>query len=172
MRVAVHEAASKEDFTEFGLLVRQYTQWCADRYKDYPGFVDAAFNYQSLDTELSDLSRAYGPPIGRTILAVCEGETAGCGAYHRLSDGSCEIKRMFVPTRFHRKGVGKKICQKLISSAQADGYSLIRLDSGNLFSEAHELYHSLGFVECAPYVDYPKELQPFIIFMELRLSSP
>jgi hypothetical protein len=69
--VAVYEATSEEDFAAFGSLVRQYTQWCAHRYIDYPGIVDMAFNHQSLDAELNDLTR---PSKARRKPSVISGE--------------------------------------------------------------------------------------------------
>lgn len=79
------------------------------------------------------------------------------------------MKRVFVPQRYQGAGLGRRICTKLISAAQSDGFQLMRLDTGSIMNEAISLYQSFGFKECAPYYDCPKNLMPYFVFMELSL---
>lgn len=79
------------------------------------------------------------------------------------------MKRLFVPTRYQGAGTGRKLCEALLQTAKADGFRLMRLDTGNLFAEAIRLYQSAGFQPCAAYSDYPSELQPYMVFMEREL---
>jgi ribosomal protein S18 acetylase RimI-like enzyme len=81
------------------------------------------------------------------------------------------MKRVFVPERFRGAGLGRKLCGALIASARDDGFRSMKLDTGNLMQEAIALYGSLGFRECAPYIDYPAKLMPHFVFMELRLAD-
>jgi hypothetical protein len=48
---------------------------------------------------------------------------------------------------------------------------LMRLDTGNLFAEAIAMYRKLGFRDCAPHLEYPEKLLPYLVFMELPLSE-
>jgi len=95
----------------------------------------------------------------------------GAGAYRRLEDGSCEMKRLFVPAAFKGLGLGRRLARALIDAARAEGYGLMRLDTGNLLSEAIALYRSLGFRDCAPHRSYPAQLLPYLVFLELPLDG-
>lgn len=171
MATTIREAASKADYDAFGRVIRAYVEWCRERYKAMPWLVDAAFGYQALDEELKDLPAKYGPPEGRTFLAFEEGQVAGGVAYHRLSDGVCEMKRMFVFKEHAGRGIGRLLCRTLIDEASAAGFSTMRLDTSRDMREAIALYKSAGFVSCAPYIDYPERLKSMILFMELPLAA-
>ena len=171
MPEAIHVAAGPEDYAAFAGLVTEYVDWCRMRYREDAWFVNEVFGHQSLATELEALATTYGPPNGRAMLAVRDDEVCGGGAHRRLSDGTCEMKRLFVPSRFGGTGTGRRLCDALIRSARAEGFPLMRLDTGNLFKEAIAMYKSMGFRECAPHHDYPSELMPYLVFMELPLQD-
>ncbi|HEY4066145.1 MAG TPA: GNAT family N-acetyltransferase [Burkholderiaceae bacterium] len=169
----IRPASSPSDFAAFASLVTEYVAWFRTRYHDDADFVDGIFGHQSLDAELQALPRAYAAPNGRALLAVREdGQVAGAGAYRRLPDGACEMKRLFVPARFGGHGTGRRLCNTLIASARDDGYALMRLDTGRRLLEAISMYESLGFTRCPPYHEYPAALMREIVFMELSLSKP
>lgn len=171
MTQSIRQAVSAPDFEAFGALIREYVDWCRARYSDQPWFFEAVFGYQALDRELEGLSSAYGPPRGKALLAVQEGQVWGAVAYRRLSGSVCEMKRMFVPARFHGKGLGRRLCQAIVDQARADGFSTMRLDTAKDFVEALGLYRSIGFADCAPYVDYPEPIKPMIVFLEMGLTE-
>ena len=52
-----------------------------------------------------------------------------------------------------------------------DELRLMKLDTGVLMNEAIAMYRSLGFRECAAYIDYPARLMPYLVFLELRLAD-
>src|SRR5262249_29695486 len=140
---AIFAASTTSDYAAFAGLVREYTDWCRQRYQEDSWFVDQAFGHQSLDRELENLSAAYGPPQGRAFLGCRDRDIIGCGAYRKLSDEICEMKRLFVPDRFRGQGTGRKLCNTLIIAARADGFTLMRLDTGSLLVEAIALYESI-----------------------------
>jgi len=47
----------------------------------------------------------------------------------------------------------------------------MRLDTGNLLTEAITMYRKLGFKDCAPRLEYPEKLLPYLVFMELPLRD-
>ncbi len=165
----IYSASTSADYQALAALVSEYVQWCRARYRADPWFVSEVFGHQSLDSELQSLADAYGPPRGRTLLAARDGVIQGGGAYRRLADGSCEMKRLFVPDRYQGGGIGRRLCRALIESARGEGFQLMRLDTANLFAEAIALYRSMGFRDCAPHHRYPVELMPYLVFMELPL---
>ena len=127
------------------------------------------FGHQSLASELDSLSSKYAPPQGRALLAMRDDEAVGCGAYRRLDDDACEMKRLFVPDRHRGHGFGRSLSAALIASARDDGYDVMRLDTCDRFTEAIAMYETLGFSMCAPYRHYPPELAAHLVFMELPL---
>ena len=171
MTETIAEAATAGDYESFAQLVREYTDWCRIRYGEDKWFVDAAFNHQSLDAELAVLAISYGPPKGKTLLAKSDGEVCGGVAYRKLSDSICEMKRLFVLDRFKGKGIGRRLCEAIIGEARTDGFQIMRLDTGNLLTEAIKMYEAFGFRPCEAYNEYPEELLPYIVFMEKRLTD-
>jgi len=167
----IFAASTTSDYEAFARVVRDYVDWCRWRYRTDAWFVDQVLSHQSLDRELQDLSSSYGPPNGKTFLARDGDEVCGGVAYRRLSNDICEMKRLFVFDRFQGKGYGRRLCQALIAAAKDEGYKLMRLDTANLLSEAIALYESLGFRRCAPYIDYPDRLMPYLMFMEMPLAG-
>ena len=164
-------ATTAEDYAAFAAMVREYVEWCRERYADDSWFIDAAFGHQSLELELQALPTAYGPPKGKTLLAKSNGEAIGCIAYRRLSDTICEMKRLYVRVGGQSRGLGRRLSAALIDVAREDGFELMRLDTAKLLTEAIALYTSLGFRDCPPYNEYPDALKPYIVFMDLRLGA-
>jgi len=81
------------------------------------------------------------------------------------------MKRLYVSERFKGRGIGRRLAEALIDAARMDGFELMRLDTGNLLTEAITMYRKLGFKDCAPYLEYPQKLLPYLVFMELPLSN-
>jgi ribosomal protein S18 acetylase RimI-like enzyme len=167
---AIQAAATPNDFAAFAGLVAEYVDWCRRRYADHPWFVERVFGHQSLADELAALPRAYSAPRGTARLFVVAGEVRGGGAVRRLADGSCEMKRLFVPDRRRGQGIGRRLCEALIAAARREGYPLMRLDTAARFTEAIALYEAFGFRRCAPHLPYPPDLMPHLVFMELPLA--
>ena len=167
----IYLAKTPSDYEAFGALVGEYVGWCRTRYQDDTWFVEQVFGYQDLDQELRELATAYGPPNGKTLLVRSDDQVSGGGAFRRLPDGSCEMKRLYVSERFKGRGIGRRLAEALIDAARMDGFELMRLDTGNLLTEAITMYRKLGFKDCAPYLEYPQKLLPYLVFMELPLSN-
>jgi GNAT superfamily N-acetyltransferase len=159
-------ATTPSDYEAFGLLIREYWDWLRSRYAD---MVDAIGDSQGLTEELNNLSTVYGPPRGKVLLAERDGQVVGGIAYRDLGDGACEMKRLFVPVRFQGHGTGRLLCETLIEEATADGYDVMRLDTGAKNSEALVMYESLGFQPCPAYHEYPSQLMAHLLFLEKQL---
>jgi ribosomal protein S18 acetylase RimI-like enzyme len=165
----IHQAASAHDFAAFGGLIKDYVAWCRVRFAADPGLVDRIFGIQSLDAELKELAYKFTPPEGRGFLARDGGAALGCCAFRRLAPKICEMKRLYVAASVHGQGIGRRLCVSAIERARDDRYTLMRLDTLRLFTESIALYRSLGFREREPYIDYPPEILPDVLFMELGL---
>jgi len=165
----IEVATLEADYDAFASLVREYWGWLEDRYADLPGFIDSIGDHQALDAELDSLRTMYGPPEGRVLLAYRGDVVTGGVAMKDLHDGTCEMKRLYVPERFHGQGTGRRLVSELIDRATADGFELMRLDTGQQNTEAIAMYESLGFRHCPPHHEYPAELVAFLRFMERPL---
>ena len=115
--------------------------------------------FQGFEQELAELPGDYAEPAGALLLALIDGEVAGCGAMRPLTDvdypNACEMKRLYVRRAFRRFGLGRLIAQALIDRARAAGYSSMLLDTLDEMESARELYASLGFTEVPPYYYNP-----------------
>ena len=162
-------AETPEHFQAFGAVCRAYVDWCRARYADMPWFVEEVFGYQSLEEELTMLAHKYGQPAGRTFLAVGAERVVAGGAYRKLSDTVCELKRLYVTDEARGQGLGRKLSDALMAAAKADGYATMRLDTGDRLAEAISMYESMGFHHIAPYQEYPSRLAPHLVFLEKAL---
>ena len=80
------------------------------------------------------------------------------------------MKRIYVSPRARGYGLGRQLIKRLEEAAQAEGLSLLRLETGPRQPEALALFAAHGFARCGHFGDYPTD-DPLSIFMEKRLSS-
>jgi putative acetyltransferase len=127
--------------------------------REYAASLSIDLCFQGFEAELATLPGAYAEPAGILLLALVDGEVAGCGAVRPLADvdypNACEMKRLFVRRAFRRFGLGRLIAQALIDHARAAAYSTMLLDTLDEMESARELYASLGFSEVPPYYYSP-----------------
>ena len=135
-------------------------------FREYEAWLKVDLCFQSFEAELSSLPLPYVPPHGALLLAMEEGEVAGCGAFRPLLENACELKRMFLRPAFRGKGNGRKLANALIDLARAAGYGSVRLDTFDFMREAIKLYQSLGFRRVERYYHNP---HPGALFFELDL---
>ncbi|NKB26671.1 MAG: GNAT family N-acetyltransferase [Rhodobacteraceae bacterium] len=147
--VTISAARSHADIADAGALFLAYAQFLEDDFG-----IDLAF--QNFSEELAGLPGKYAPPDGEILLArAVGGACVGCIAYRRHDADSCEMKRLYVVPDARGHALGRQLIDALLTSAQANGYRRIILDTGEFLDAAVSLYQSYGFVEIPPYNDSP-----------------
>ena len=136
-------------------------------FLEYAQSLGFSLCFQNFDQELANLPGGYAPPDGRLLLAAYESQLAGCVALHKLSTGSCEMKRLYLRSQFRGKRLGRVLADRIISEARRIGYQRMCLDSVEpVMQEAVAMYRKIGFREIEPYCSNPI---PGALYMELDL---
>ena len=123
--------------------------------------------FRALVTELDEeLDERYGAQmdffgqynhssdIETALVALLDGDLAGCGCFKLYSENTVEIKRIFVPKRFRGMGVARAIMAELESWARELGYEFAILETGILQPEAIRLYERAGYARIPNYPPY------------------
>jgi GNAT superfamily N-acetyltransferase len=162
-------AETDEDLDDVRRLFRSFLTWHRDRHTGDSDLIDAYFDEDAWEQELSGLPGAYRPPDGVLLLARDAGLALGCVAAKRLDADACEMKRMFVAPVARGHGAGRAMAEDLLIRMGAAGYRRMYLDTSIRQAEALTLYRSLGFTEVAPYYDVPDELRDWLVFLAVDL---
>jgi len=135
-------------------------------FEEYASQLGIDLCFQDFPAELKQLSHMYAPPLGSLFLVMRGSTAVGCGAIRRLSDGVCEMKRLYVRTDERGANLGRQLAQRLVERGRTLGYQKMLLDTLSDMTVARTLYQSLGFRETVSYYDNPL---PGVVYMELDL---
>jgi GNAT superfamily N-acetyltransferase len=121
--VEIIEAQSDQHVAQAASLIRDFVSWCHTRYRERPLLVDSYLQLDDFEEELLSLPQIYAPPGGALLLALVDGRPEGCIALRTLTDGICEMKRLFVRAERQGLGVGRRLTEALIDVARRRGFT-------------------------------------------------
>jgi len=169
MKLTVVDATTQAQLDHVRELVRSFVAWHRERHVQDLALIDQYFDAAAFESELASLPGAYAPPRGALLLALRDGQPAGCVALKELDAGCCAMKRLFVYPHLQGQGIGHALASRIIERARQCGYRAMRLDTSVRQTEAIGLYRRLGFSTIEPYYDLPQSLRDWLVFMEFAL---
>ncbi len=128
-------------------------------FVEYAGTLNVDLCFQNFDAELTGLPGEYAAPRGTLLLAMVDGEWAGCCAMRALDTvdypNACEMKRLYVRPAYRGLQLGRLLAETILETARVAGYDCILLDTLNDMEAARTLYQELGFEDIPPYYYNP-----------------
>lgn len=113
----------------------------------YPGWTPA--------TGPSASSVDFEPPGGRFVVAYVGPRPVACAGLRRLDQRTAEIKRLYVRPEVRGRGLGRRMLQELERVAKAQGYEVVRLDTGAEQPGALRLFAATGYRQIGDYNGNP-----------------
>lgn len=128
-------------------------------FQDYASTLSVDLCFQDFAQELLSLPGDYAAPRGALLLALVDGDVAGCCALRPIDNvdysNAAEMKRLFVRKAFRRFGLGRMLAEAILDAARLADYSCVLLDTLDEMESARALYEDLGFSEIPPYYHNP-----------------
>ena len=105
-------------------------------------------------TDMDDIQQYYFDNDGIFLVMTDGDQIIGTGAIRKLEEGLCELKRLWLLTEHHGKGLGYRMTKELLSFAREKGYQRIRLETDPIYQQrAMDFYKRIGFHEIPRYSD-------------------
>lgn len=131
----------------------------AELFQEYADSLSIDLSFQGFTQELANLPGVYAAPRGCLLLALADGQVAGCCALRPIDEvdepNASEMKRLYVRPAFRRFGLGRMLVEATLDAGRRMGYAAILLDTLDEMEAARTLYEDLGFEEVAPYYHNP-----------------
>ena len=128
-------------------------------FEEYAQGLGIDLGFQGFEAELATLPGDYAEPRGALLLALVDGEPAGCCALRPIDDvdyaNAAEMKRLYVRSVFRGFGLGRQLADAMLDAARRAGYASVLLDTLDEMESARTLYADLGFEEIPPYYHNP-----------------
>jgi putative acetyltransferase len=116
--------------------------------------------------DMDNVQQTYFDNNGIFLVMMDNDQLIGTGAIRKFEDQVCELKRLWLLSDYHGKGLGYRMMQDLFSFARENGYERIRLETDPVYQKrAVEFYKRLGFQE----IPNPNAANDEDILMEMSL---
>jgi putative acetyltransferase len=101
------------------------------------------------------------------VVAYVNEIPVGCGAIRPIDEEAIELKRFYVEVSYRQQGIAKRMLDFLEDQAKAQGYKVVKLETGTEQPEAVNFYEKHGFhaidkfgeyVDCVSSLCYEKAI--------------
>ena len=117
-------------------------------FKEYSQIKGAESCFVSFDKELADLEGFYRS--GALIVGYEEDKPVACIAIKKLSDITCEAKRLFIKPKFRGKGYARIMMNTMLHKAKELGFDEVTFTTKPAVMQiGYGLYKRMGFEETA-----------------------
>lgn len=93
-------------------------------------------------------------PNGMFVIGYLDGAPVATGGLRRQTDGTVEVKRMYVVPEARRRGLSRTVLAALEDRARALGATRVVLETGQMQPEAISLYKSSGYEQIEGFGHY------------------
>jgi GNAT superfamily N-acetyltransferase len=128
-------------------------------FTEYGHALGPALEAETFSTELAALPGEYAEPRGGLLLALVDGDAAGCCAIRPLDtvnySNAAEMKRLYVRKAYRGFGLGRRLAEAALDIARRGGYACVLLDTLDEMESARALYAELGFEDIPPFHHHP-----------------
>ncbi len=107
-------------------------------------------NPAEVDSDLLDIEANYFGNNGWFEVCEQDGRIIGSYGLYRLSNDTCELRKMYVHPASRGLGIGKSMMDRAIMKAGELLYKTIVLESNRRLDMARTLYEKYGFTEYHP----------------------
>lgn len=162
-------AESAADFDAAREMAEAFRLWLWETFPAYRPAFRVYFEPGAWAATLNDLPCLHARPGGGILLAHRAGRPVAMVMYHSAGPGLAQVKRMYVRDAERGRGTGRALVGALLLAMRRDGYRRARLDTGVFMGPAQNLYRSMGFEPCAPYLDLPDHLAGDLVYYDRAL---
>lgn len=99
------------------------------------------------DEDLTQIESVYSGRGGFWVAVTPTDEVIGTVGIKEMNDTTAKLKRMFVSPEFRGTGIGQKLLDVAIQSAQKSGFRILELNTHLNMKRAHRFYEKNGFVK-------------------------
>jgi GNAT superfamily N-acetyltransferase len=145
MAVVIEPARSDADIADVTGLAWAFVAQIKQRYPERAQQVEDYLRHQRFEEMLANFREHFMPPSGECMLARLDGSAVGIVMLKPIDPTLCEMNRMYVTPEARGHGIGRSLCEYLMSRALELGYCEMRLGALPRHVEALPLYRSLGF---------------------------
>src|ERR1044071_1763805 len=108
----------------------------------------AFYEGQRVLEDMDDVQQSYFDNDGIFLVMTNNDQIIATGSIRKLDGETCELKRLWLLSDYHGKGVGYRMMQELLSFAREIGYQRTRLETDQEYQDrAFNFYKRLGFYE-------------------------
>jgi len=141
-----YSAREKETEMKFEVKESSDTEIIKELFVEYSHIKGAESCFVSFDKELNDLAGYYSG--GSVMVGYEEGKPVACVAIKKISDTTCEGKRLFIKPEYRGKGYARIMIKAMTDKATELGFKeVVFTTKPEVMTVGYGLYKRMGFEE-------------------------